>query len=117
LFLKYSDVPFFLQDFFSLLILFVHQVFFTPEGKGWGLRTLEMLPKGTFVCEYVGEILTNKELYERKMQRTSSSKTEKHAYPVLLDADWCMKGVVKDEEALCLDATFYGNIARFINHR
>jgi hypothetical protein len=51
------------------------------------------------------------------MQRTSSSKTEKHAYPVLLDADWCMKGVVKDEEALCLDATFYGNIARFINHR
>eukprot|EP00258_Populus_trichocarpa_P024565 XP_024440584.1 probable inactive histone-lysine N-methyltransferase SUVR1 isoform X2 [Populus trichocarpa] len=93
------------------------QVFFTPEGKGWGLRTLEMLPKGTFVCEYVGEILTNKELYERKMQRTSSSKTEKHAYPVLLDADWCMKGVVKDEEALCLDATFYGNIARFINHR
>jgi SET domain-containing protein len=117
LFLKYSDVPFFLHDFFSLLILFVHQVFFTPEGKGWGLRTLEMLPKGTFVCEYVGEILTNKELYERKMQRTSSSKTEKHAYPVLLDADWCMKGVVKDEEALCLDATFYGNIARFINHR
>ncbi|XP_024440584.2 probable inactive histone-lysine N-methyltransferase SUVR1 isoform X2 [Populus trichocarpa] len=93
------------------------QVFFTPEGKGWGLRTLEILPKGTFVCEYVGEILTNKELYERKMQRTSSSKTEKHAYPVLLDADWCMKGVVKDEEALCLDATFYGNIARFINHR
>ncbi|XP_034891462.1 probable inactive histone-lysine N-methyltransferase SUVR2 isoform X2 [Populus alba] len=93
------------------------QVFFTPEGKRWGLRTLEMLPKGTFVCEYVGEILTNKEFYERKMQRTSSSKTEKHAYPVLLDADWCLKGVVKDEEALCLDATFYGNIARFINHR
>ncbi|XP_011015243.1 PREDICTED: histone-lysine N-methyltransferase SUVR2-like isoform X3 [Populus euphratica] len=93
------------------------QVFFTPEGKGWGLRTLELLPKGTFVCEYVGEILTNKEFYERKMQRTSSSRTEKHAYPVLLDADWCLKGVVKDEEALCLDATFYGNIARFINHR
>ncbi|KAJ7009012.1 hypothetical protein NC653_007608 [Populus alba x Populus x berolinensis] len=93
------------------------QVFFTPEGKGWGLRTLELLPKGTFVCEYVGEILTNKEFYERKMQRATSNKTEKHAYPAVLDADWCLKGVVNDEEALCLDATFYGNVARFINHR
>ncbi|KAJ6941544.1 inactive histone-lysine N-methyltransferase SUVR2 isoform X5 [Populus alba x Populus x berolinensis] len=93
------------------------QVFFTPEGKGWGLRTLELLPKGTFVCEYVGEILTNKEFYERKMQRAPSNKTEKHAYPAVLDADWCLKGVVNDEEALCLDATFYGNVARFINHR
>ncbi|KAE8668792.1 60S ribosomal protein L23 [Hibiscus syriacus] len=28
-----------------------------------------------------------------------------------------LKGVSKDEEALCLDATCYGNVARFINHR
>lgn len=99
------------------LICSVHQVFFTPEGKGWGLRTLEKLPKGAFVCEYVGEILTTKELYERKMQRTRSIDSRKLAYPVLLDAYWCLKGVLKDEEALCLDATFYGNVARFINHR
>lgn len=90
------------------------QVFLTPEGKGWGLRTLEDLPKGVFVCEYVGEILTNAELYDRNMQRRSSGK---HMYPVLLDADWDSDGVLNDEEALCLDATSYGNIARFINHR
>nr|GEY22682.1 probable inactive histone-lysine N-methyltransferase SUVR2 [Tanacetum cinerariifolium] len=32
----------------------------------------------------------------------------------------CQKGseqVLKDEEALCLDATDYGNVARFINQR
>ncbi|KAK1552743.1 hypothetical protein Q3G72_022760 [Acer saccharum] len=57
------------------------QVFFTPEGKGWGLRTLEKLPK------------------------------------VLLDAYWVPKGVSKEEEALCLDATKFGNVARFLNHR
>ncbi|KAI9180990.1 hypothetical protein LWI28_010023 [Acer negundo] len=57
------------------------QVFFTPEGKGWGLRTLEKLPK------------------------------------VLLDAYWVPKGVSKEEEALCLDATNFGNVARFLNHR
>ncbi|KAF6168842.1 hypothetical protein GIB67_041726 [Kingdonia uniflora] len=91
-----------------------HLVFLTSEGKGWGLRTLEDLPKGTFVCEYVGEVLTNNELHERN--RLSNGKT-RHTYPVLLDADWGSEGVLKDEEALCLDATVYGNVARFINHR
>ncbi|KAF9589171.1 hypothetical protein IFM89_019487 [Coptis chinensis] len=90
------------------------QVFLTSEGKGWGLRTLEDLPKGTFVCEYVGEILTNNDLWDRILRRTGN---EKHTYTVLLDANWGSKGVLKDEEALCLDATYYGNVARFINHR
>ncbi|XP_050205786.1 uncharacterized protein LOC126655593 isoform X2 [Mercurialis annua] len=93
------------------------QVFFTPEGKGWGLRTLDKLPKGIFVCEYVGEILTGKELQERKMQRTRGTNVNRRTCSVLLDAYWCLKGAVKDEETLCLDATSFGNVARFINHR
>ncbi|XP_020981877.1 histone-lysine N-methyltransferase SUVR4 [Arachis duranensis] len=91
------------------------QVYMTREGKGWGLRTLEDLPKGTFVCEYVGEILTNTELYERNVH--SSCSNDRHTYPVTLDADWGSEGVLKDEEALCLDATYNGNVGRFINHR
>ncbi|XP_062144103.1 histone-lysine N-methyltransferase SUVR4 isoform X3 [Alnus glutinosa] len=90
------------------------QVFWTLEGKGWGLRTLEDLPKGSFVCEYIGEVLTNMELYDRVLQ---SSGNERHTYPVTLDADWGSEGVLRDEEALCLDATCHGNVARFINHR
>ncbi|XWS40235.1 hypothetical protein CRYUN_Cryun18bG0122800 [Craigia yunnanensis] len=90
------------------------QVFSTPEGKGWGLRSVHALKKGTFVCEYVGEIVTNHELHLRNKQRTGK---EEHTYPVLLDADWGSERVLKDEEALCLDATKYGNCARFINHR
>ncbi|KAK8702007.1 hypothetical protein V6N13_020378 [Hibiscus sabdariffa] len=85
------------------------QVFLTPDEKGWGLRTLEKLPKGAFVCEFVGEILTISEFYARD--------AKKHTCPILLDAYWGLKGVSKDEEALCLDATCYGNVARFINHR
>ncbi|KAE8664857.1 Histone-lysine N-methyltransferase SUVR4 [Hibiscus syriacus] len=85
------------------------KVFLTPDGRGWGLRTLEKLPKGAFGCEFVGKILTISELYARNR--------EKHTSPVLLDANWVLKGVPKDEEALCLDATCYGNVARFINHR
>uniref|UniRef100_A0A0E0KXC7 SET domain-containing protein n=1 Tax=Oryza punctata TaxID=4537 RepID=A0A0E0KXC7_ORYPU len=90
------------------------QVFFTGEGKGWGLRTLDELPKGAFVCEYVGEVLTNTELHERTLQNMNNGR---HTYPVLLDADWGSEGVLKDEEALSLDSTFYGNVGRFINHR
>lgn len=89
------------------------QAFMTSNGKGWGLRTLEDLPKGMFVCEFAGEILTIKELYARVSQ---SSSIEKHEFPVLLDADWGPRAM-NDEEALCLDATYYGNVARFINHR
>ncbi|GAB2242172.1 hypothetical protein Droror1_Dr00018947 [Drosera rotundifolia] len=88
------------------------QVFLTPEGKGWGLRTLEDLSKGAFVCEFVGEILTILELHQRNLRKSNA----KHSYAVLLDADWGSREI-KDEQALCLDATSYGNVARFINHR
>lgn len=94
-------------------VLSTTQVFLTSDGKGWGLRTLEDLPKGTFVCEFVGEILTLKELNERNMKYPINGK---YTYPILLDAGWG-SGVVKDREALCLYAASYGNAARFINHR
>ncbi|XP_074268428.1 putative inactive histone-lysine N-methyltransferase SUVR2 [Silene latifolia] len=88
------------------------QVFWTPEGKGWGLRALDNLPKGAFVCEFVGEILTMMELRERNLSRSN----DKHSYSLLLDTDWGTRAL-KEEEFLCLDATLYGNVARFINHR
>ena len=87
------------------------QVFYSAR-KGWGVRTLEELSRGQFVCEYVGEVLTNKEHYERA---ASANDNERQIY--ILDADWASKNSLKDEEALCLDATLYGNVARFINHR
>lgn len=33
---------------FSLLIV--------PLGRGWGLRSLDDIPKGTFVCTYIGHV-------------------------------------------------------------
>lgn len=101
---------------YSFYFLLFPQIFYTSENKGWGVRTLDELPRGTFVCEYVGEILTNDELYERN-KMLKNGIHEKHTYPVTLDADWASECGLKDEEALCLDGTFYGNIARFINHR
>ncbi|CAH2038977.1 unnamed protein product [Thlaspi arvense] len=86
------------------------EVFCTPNGKGWGLRTLERLPQGAFVCEYIGEILTIPELYQRSMKGESIC-------PVMLDALWGSDESLEDNQSLCLDGTRYGNISRFLNHR
>lgn len=71
---------------------------FRTEGKGWGVRTLKDIPKGAFICEYVGELITDSE----------ADKREEDSY--LFDLDY------KDGDTFCLDAHFYGNISRFINH-
>ena len=33
---------------------------------GWAVRTQALIPKGTFVCEYVGEILTDSDADKRE---------------------------------------------------
>lgn len=63
---------------------------------------------GTFVFEYVGEIVTNQELSTRK---------GKGKYAMNLDSDWRAENELSDDEALCIDASTFGNIARFLNHR
>ncbi|XP_063216055.1 histone-lysine N-methyltransferase EHMT2 isoform X2 [Bacillus rossius redtenbacheri] len=73
------------------------QLFRTPH-KGWGVRTLRPIPKGSYVCEYVGEIISDSEADHR----------EDDSY--LFDLE------NKDGETYCIDARDYGNITRFINH-
>ncbi|XP_059482836.1 histone-lysine N-methyltransferase EHMT2 isoform X2 [Neocloeon triangulifer] len=71
---------------------------FRTEGKGWGVRTLRPIPKGAYVCEYIGEVITDCEADSR----------EDDSY--LFDLD------NREGETYCIDARKYGNIARFINH-
>ncbi|KAK0089007.1 hypothetical protein PV325_009758 [Microctonus aethiopoides] len=71
---------------------------FRTKGKGWGLRTLRHISKGAYVCEYVGEIISDSEADHR----------EDDSY--LFDLD------NRDGETYCIDARRYGNLARFINH-
>jgi hypothetical protein len=75
---------------------------------------VEDLPRGAFVCEYVGEILTSAELHERAIE---NARNGKHMHQVLLDAGWGSGVVLRDEDACSLDGSFYGNVGRFINHR
>uniref|UniRef100_A0A8C4EYA4 Euchromatic histone-lysine N-methyltransferase 2 n=1 Tax=Dicentrarchus labrax TaxID=13489 RepID=A0A8C4EYA4_DICLA len=65
---------------------------------GWGVRALQDIPQGSFICEYVGELISDAEADVR----------EDDSY--LFDLD------NKDGEVYCIDARYYGNISRFINH-
>ncbi|XP_050737194.1 histone-lysine N-methyltransferase EHMT2-like isoform X3 [Eriocheir sinensis] len=75
-----------------------HMQLFKTVGKGWGVRALKTIQKGSYVCEYVGEIITDLEADQR------------HDDSYLFDLD------NRDSETFCIDARSYGNIARFINH-
>ncbi|BES93469.1 Histone-lysine N-methyltransferase [Nesidiocoris tenuis] len=66
--------------------------------KSWGVITLKEIPRGTYVCEYVGEIISDLEADTRKDDS------------YLFDLD------NSEGETYCLDARKYGNICRFINH-
>jgi SET domain-containing protein len=100
-----------------LLVLCSTQVFWTVEGKGWGIRPKEKLPQGAFVFEFIGEVLTNKELDTRNKSQRKRRKGPVADYAVVLDGDDRMEEVLNDDETLCLDAIKFGNISRFLNHR
>ncbi|OII76583.1 SET domain-containing protein [Cryptosporidium andersoni] len=74
---------------------------FDTKSKGIGLRTAEDIKLGEFVIEYVGEIINLKQLEERKEM---TSKLTKHIYVFSLGNE------------TYIDATYKGNLARFINH-
>ncbi|XP_070176333.1 uncharacterized protein [Littorina saxatilis] len=71
---------------------------FKTHGRGFGVRSLMDIPKGTFICEYIGELISDSE----------ADRREDDSY--LFDLD------NKDGDTYCLDARKYGNVARFINH-
>uniref|UniRef100_A0A671YU30 Euchromatic histone-lysine N-methyltransferase 1a n=1 Tax=Sparus aurata TaxID=8175 RepID=A0A671YU30_SPAAU len=71
---------------------------FRTQRMGWGVRAMQDIPQGTFICEYVGEIITDAE----------ADKRENDSFLFTLDN--------KVEEVHCIDARLFGNIGRFINH-
>ncbi|KAL2475440.1 Histone-lysine N-methyltransferase [Abeliophyllum distichum] len=90
---------------------------FKTESRGWGVRCLTFIPSGSFICEYAGELLEDKEAEQRigndeylfdigQNYNDSSLKPEES---VNLIKFW-------EEDGFTIDAAQYGNIGRFINH-
>ena len=80
-------------------------IFRTPNGRGWGVKTMEPIKPNTFVTEYVGEVVTTEEAERRGELYDQEGRT------YLFDLDFNC-----DDNAFTIDAANYGNISHFFNH-
>lgn len=70
--------------------------------RGWGLITEQDVKKGSFVIEYVGELIDEHECNRRLEEKVQ--KNDKNFYFLTIDKD------------RIIDAGPKGNFARFMNH-
>lgn len=91
---------------------------FKTKSKGWGVRSLNFIPSGTFICEYTGELLEDREAENRagfdeylfdigqNYKDCCSNPDEKTSCSIVAEKD----------AGFCIDALKFGNVGRFINH-
>lgn len=72
------------------------------EKKGYGLRALEDIPQGTFVYEYIGDVITEAKFHQRAKYYQENGY--RHFYFMML------------QKGEFIDATEKGCLARFCNH-
>lgn len=85
-----------------------HLLLFRTERKGLGVRSLEPIAKGQFVCEYAGEVLGLHEAQRRvKHQQPSDSN-----YLIAVREHLHSRQVMET----FIDPANIGNIGRFLNH-
>ncbi|KAH9317058.1 hypothetical protein KI387_018827, partial [Taxus chinensis] len=80
---------------------------FRTKDRGWGVRALEQIPRGKFVVEYVGEILSQDEATER--EKVDDSYNSRYLFAMDHPA-------VPYEDQFVVDIFLMSNVAGFINH-
>lgn len=97
---------------------------FKTKSRGWGVRSLNSIPSGSFICEYIGELLEDKEADQRTGNdeylfdignNYSDNSLWDGLSTLLPDAQANACDTVEDG-SFTIDAASYGNIGRFINH-
>ncbi|XP_061456307.1 histone-lysine N-methyltransferase EHMT1-like [Rhineura floridana] len=73
------------------------QLYRMPD-KGWGVRTMQDVPRGAFICQYFGELVSSAE----------AARREDDTYYFVVD--------MQAQQECCLDGRFYGSVGRFLNH-
>ncbi|XP_066101504.1 histone-lysine N-methyltransferase SETMAR [Saccopteryx bilineata] len=81
---------------------------FRTEKKGWGLRTLEPIPRGRFVCEYAGEVVGFSEAQRRIRRQTVHDSNY-----IIAVREHVSNGQVMET---FVDPARVGNVGRFLNH-
>lgn len=104
-----------------------HMEVFKTKNRGWGLRTLDPIRAGSFICEYAGEVIDR-----AKLCRNTEGDRDEYVFdtsriyepfkwnyePSLLE-DISSKVSSEDytiPSPLIISAKNVGNVARFMNH-
>lgn len=97
---------------------------FKTKSMGWGVRSLNSIPSGSFICEYIGEVLEDKEAEQRTgndeyLFDIGNNKNNSNLWDglsnLLPDSHLSSSEVVNDV-GFTIDAAQFGNVGRFINH-
>ncbi|XP_045800502.1 histone-lysine N-methyltransferase, H3 lysine-9 specific SUVH3-like [Trifolium pratense] len=100
---------------------------FKTKGRGWGLRTLDPIRAGTFICEYAGEVIDRERAYQNREGENDEYvfDTSRIYVPFTWNHDPnLLKEVVSTvsredytiPSPLIISAKNVGNVARFMNH-
>ena len=68
--------------------------------KGWGVRSPDFIPRGSFLCEYIGEYISDDEAESRGIRYDNQKMSR------LMD----VIGDGKDIVRMCIDATKFSNL-------
>ncbi|KAL9644538.1 hypothetical protein ABK040_009402 [Willaertia magna] len=95
---------------------------FYNEQKGFGVKCKTLIEKGSFICEYLGEYLTNdkankqllkSENNQLKKRKLDNEKEEDQHYLLVIE-EYFEKD--NSNQRTNIDSSIFGNISRFFNH-
>ncbi|KAK8686393.1 hypothetical protein V6N13_125418 [Hibiscus sabdariffa] len=87
---------------------------FKTKMKGWGVRSRSFIRRGSFICEYVGEIILDNEGEQRVGK-------DEYLFDIGINDDLSLPesnslDPSEGDECFTIDAARVGNVGRFINH-
>ncbi|XP_059669331.1 histone-lysine N-methyltransferase, H3 lysine-9 specific SUVH5-like [Cornus florida] len=82
---------------------------FNTNLRGWGVRSRNSISSGSFICEYVGELLRDREAEKR-------TGNDEYLFDIGLVNEDEDEDEDKGDDGYTIDAAHSGNVGRFINH-
>eukprot|EP00253_Pinus_taeda_P015100 PITA_15100 len=100
---------------------------FKTDKRGWGVRSLDSIPSGSFICEYTGNLLSDTEAEKRvgndeylfDIGRNCNSRDQSlwsDLLSLMPDIEARATSDMVEDGGFMIDAAKCGNVGRFVNH-